>query len=98
MAPRGKPSTIASRGARPVGRHSRILASGRSPSVVTRAAFGFMQFRLFFAIHIVVRTGVVVKSTWALAVARAGLGIGYTGFDVKDCSVGDCDPRAKFPQ
>ena len=38
--------------ARPVGRHSRILASGRSPSVVTRAAFGFMQFRLFFATHI----------------------------------------------
>ena len=53
MAPRGKPSITASSEARPVGRDSRILASGRNPSVVMRAAFGFMQFRLFFAYHIV---------------------------------------------
>src|SRR5580704_11616570 len=63
MAPRGKPSTRASSDARPVGRHSRILASGRSPSVVTRAAFGFMQFRLFFATHILLTWSTVVKST-----------------------------------
>jgi hypothetical protein len=37
------------------------LASGRSPSVVTRAAFGFMQFRLFFATHILLSSGEVVK-------------------------------------
>src|SRR6202035_4337726 len=63
MAPRGKPPARASSDAMPVGRHFRIWASGRSPSVVTRAAFGFMQFRLFFATHILLTWLGVVKST-----------------------------------
>src|ERR1022692_4762487 len=57
MAPRGKPSMMASREARPVARVSRSLVSlsvsGRNPSVAVRAALGFMQFRLFFAYRIV---------------------------------------------
>src|SRR5260370_13325158 len=55
IAPRGKPSIKASSGARPVGSASWSRASGRNPSVVVRAAVGFMQFRLFFAIHILHR-------------------------------------------
>jgi hypothetical protein len=52
MAPRGKPSIMASRVGRPVGRVSRSLDSERNPSVVVRAALRFMQFRLFFATSI----------------------------------------------
>jgi len=53
IAPRGKPSIKASSEASPLGSVSRVLASGRNPSVVGRAALGFMQIRLFFAIRIV---------------------------------------------
>ena len=53
MAPRGKPSMMASREGRPDARVSLGLDSGRNPSVAVRAALGFMQFRLFFAYRIV---------------------------------------------
>src|ERR1700719_1483659 len=60
MTPRGKPSMTASREGRPVGRISRGLKSERNPSVVERAALGFMQFRLFFARPIVaLKKGIV---------------------------------------
>jgi hypothetical protein len=62
MAPRGKPSITASREGRPVGRISRGLKSERNPSVVERAALGFMQFRLFFARTIVALQKGIVKS------------------------------------
>src|ERR1700730_17821891 len=55
IAPRGKPSIKASSGARPVGSASWSRASERNPSVVERAAVGFMQIRLFFAICILLR-------------------------------------------
>src|ERR1700693_602366 len=55
IAPRGKPSIKASSGARPVGSASWSRVFGRNPSVVVRAAVGFMQFRLFFAIRILLQ-------------------------------------------
>ena len=61
ISPRGKPSMTASSEASPVGRIFRILDSGRNPSVTDRAAFGFMQFRLLFAIDIVTLKGRDVK-------------------------------------
>jgi putative addiction module killer protein len=63
MAPRGKPPVRASSGPMPVGRHSRGDASGRSPSVVTRAAVGFMQFRLLFARSILAIKPVLVNGS-----------------------------------
>lgn len=61
IAPRGKPLMSWSSEARPVDSVSRIRASGRNPSVVGRAALGFMQIRLFFAIRIVARPRLDVK-------------------------------------
>ena len=61
IAPRGKPSIKASSEALPVGSDSRIRASGRNPSVVGKAALGFMQIRLFFAIRIVALSRLYVK-------------------------------------
>ena len=53
IAPRGKPLMRASSEATPVGSVSSGGVSGRNPNVVVRAAYGFMQFRLFFATAIV---------------------------------------------